>query len=144
MRDQAERMRFDTQPRRTVDTRRVPKKRLQPDDSYERLQRVLDVPRPERRDRELEFEDMTLSDLMDLKCLYKKRAAKALLGKKILNGEHKKYRRWRKHDKKILRDLISRPLQEMYDDGRISYRKAKRIRKEAVRRILSCFYATED
>lgn len=144
MRDQAGRMRFDTQFKRVASTGRTAKKRIQPDDSYERLQRVLDIPRPERRDRELDFEDMTLSELMDLKCLYKKRATKALLGGKILNGERKKYRRWRKHDKKILEELISRPLQEMYDDDRISYRKAKRIRKEAVRRILSCFYARED
>lgn len=85
----------------------------------------------------------TYDDWEELKIFAKKKGRKALLKGKVINADRKKYKKWRKHDKKIVQSMVAPMLQDLYDDGVIGYKKAKKLKKITTRRILSCFYGKE-
>ena len=112
--------------------------------SSDYLKRILSTSTRDDVDEEDEIFDPR-SNLIDmfgeLKVFSKKKARRTILDGKVLNCGKKRYRKWRRHDKDIIRDVLTEPLQEMIDNDEISFRKAKRLRKTITKRILSCFYA---
>lgn len=79
----------------------------------------------------------------DMKILQKRKGVKAISSGKVLNTGRKKYRRWRRHDKGVLKDMITPGLNDMIAMGELKKRKAKKVRKQFVKRVLSCFYAKD-
>ena len=104
--------------------------------NYAEIRRMLD--QTSRSDDDIE--DTPTCGFADMKVITTKRGTKAILANKVLNANCKRYKKWRKNDKAVLKAMLTPPLQEMYEDGKIGYRKAKRVRRIVTKRILSCFY----
>lgn len=112
-------------------------KRSEPKTNYREIRKILD----QASDESEQEEETYRTDFSDMKAITKRRGVKAILDGKVLNSGCKKYKRWRSNDKQVIKEMLTPPLQEMYDNGEIGYRKAKRVRKIVTKRILSCFYA---
>ena len=108
--------------------------------SYDELRKIIS----RNSDDDLDFVDLNEIDFADLKVLKKKKGRKAITSGKVLNAGRKKYRKWRKHDKAAIKEMIGPSLQAMYEDGSIGYKKAKKLRKIIANRIVSCFYGSDD
>lgn len=129
------RVRFDTPIKKSKKL-----KRRKDDDGFEELRRIM----RRNTDEQIKFTDIDSDNFSDIKALSKKKGIKAITSGKVLNAGRKKYRRWRKHDKKVIKERISPALQEMYECGDIGYKKAKKLRKIVSNRIISCFYGNDD
>ena len=129
------RVRFDTQKKK--------KKLLRKEDTSSNLDELRKI--IERNtDSDIDFVDISESGFENLNAISRKKGRKALLTGKVLNADKKKYKKWRKHDKKVIREMISPVLQSLYEDGEIGYKRAKKIRKVMTNRIISCFYGIDD
>lgn len=106
--------------------------------NYDEVRRLINTAREDSENELLESDRVSMADM---KAITTRRGVKAILSGKVLNSGCKKYRKWRKYDKHVVKAMLTPPLQELYDDGKISYRKAKRVRKIVTKRMLSCFYA---
>jgi len=78
------------------------------------------------------------NDIASLKCISKKRSIKAIMKNKVLN--RKKYNKWYKKDDK----LLSSSIKEYFISDGIKNKKAKKLAKNASKRILKSFYQNPD
>lgn len=141
MKESAKKMRKYDAYRVRFDTERTKKHgKKKGDDSLDELRKIIN----RNSDANIDFADMYDTDFSSLKVLNKKKGIKAIMNGKVLNADRKKYRKWKKHDKEIIKEMISPMLQEMYDNDDIGYKKAKKLRKILTNRIISCFYGSED
>jgi hypothetical protein len=88
-------------------------------------------------------DDALIGAISEMRALTKKKGVKALLNGKVLNASRKKFRKWKRKDKKILKLIFKGVEQDMRRHYGIGKKKAKKARKTATKRIIRCFYGKE-
>lgn len=131
--------RFNTNRAKSIPAKR---KKSDAEMNYDEIRRMISRIKSQREadvSDDIEFIDDAVS-FSDMKILQKKDGQKALTHGKVLNAQKKKYKKWRKHDKKIIDQMLKQNMGELMELGMVKKKKAKKMRKAIAKRILNCFY----